>query len=47
MQRKKQIKRKKENIKKEAVMEHRKVKAAIKRKQIKNVAKKIKSNPKL
>ena len=37
----------KENIKKEAVMKHRKVKAAIKRKQIKNVAKKIKSNPKL
>ena len=36
----------KENIKKEAVMKHRKVKAAIKRKQIKNVAKKIKSNPK-
>ena len=36
----------KENIKK-AVMKHRKVKAAIKRKQIKNVAKKIKSNPKL
>ena len=37
----------KENIKKEAVMKHRKVKAAIKRKQAKNVAKKIKSNPKL
>ena len=37
----------KENIKKEAVMKHRKVKAAIKRKQVKNVAKKIKSNPKL
>ena len=37
----------KENIKKEAVIQHRKVKAAIKRKQIKNVAKKIKSNPKL
>ena len=37
----------KRNIKKEAVMKHRKVKAAIKRKQIKNVAKKIKSNPKL
>ena len=40
-------KKEKENIKKEAVMKHRKVKAAIKRKQIKNVAKKIKSNPKL
>ena len=37
----------KENIKKEAVMKHRKVKAAMKRKQIKNVSKKIKSNPKL
>ena len=47
MQRKKQTKKEKENIKKEAVMKHRKVKAAIKRKQIKNVAKKIKTNPKL
>ena len=37
----------KENIKKEAVLKHRKEKAAIKRKQAKNVAKKIKSNPKL
>ena len=39
----------KENIKKEAVMKHGKVisNKAIKRKQVKNVAKKIKSNPKL
>ena len=37
----------KENIKKEAVMKHKKVKTAIKRIQIKNVAKKIKSNPTL
>ena len=41
MQRKKQTKRKKENILKKAVMKHRKVKAAIKRKQIRNVVKKI------
>ena len=36
----------KENIKKEAVMKHRKVKAAIKRKQNKNVAKKNKNQSK-
>ena len=37
----------KSSAKKETVMKHRKVKTAIKGKQIKNVAKKIKSNPKL
>ena len=47
MQKKKRSKRKKENIKKEAVAKARRVKAAIKRKQKKHVVKKIKSNPKL
>ena len=37
----------KENIKKEAVVKARKVKAVIKRKQKKNVVKKVKSYPKL
>ena len=41
------IKKEKENIQKEAVMKVKKVKAAMKRKQKKNVVKKIKSNPKL
>ena len=44
---KEKIQKEKENIKKEAVAKARKVKAAIKRKQKKNVIKKIKSNPKL
>ena len=44
---KKEIQKEKENIKKKAVAKVRKVKAAIKRKQKKNVIKKIKSNPKL
>ena len=44
---KEEIQKEKENIKKEAVAKARKVKAAIKRKQKKNVIKKIKSNPKL
>ena len=44
---KEDIQKEKENIEKEAVAKARKVKAAIKRKQKKNVIKKIKSNPKL
>ena len=44
---KEEIQKEKENIKKEAVAKVRKVKAAIKRKQKKNVIKKIKFNPKL
>ena len=44
---KEEIQKEKENIKKEAVAKAWKVKAAIKRKQKKNVIKKIKSNPKL
>ena len=44
---KEDIQKEKKNIKKEAVAKARKVKAAIKRKQKKNVIKTIKSNPKL
>ena len=44
---KEEIGKEKENIKEEAVAKAWKVKAAIKRKQKKNVIKKIKSNPKL
>ena len=44
---KEEIQKEKENIKKEAVAKVQKVKATIKRKQKKNVIKKIISNPKL
>ena len=44
---KEEIQKEKENIKKEAVAKAQKLKAAIKRKQKKNLIKKIKSNPKL